>query len=310
MQITTPNDSRPDVPVSPYVGRFAPSPTGDLHLGSLLAAVGSYLDARWHGGRWLLRMEDLDTPRIVPGSADRILRTLELFGLHWDGPVIYQHQRSADYVAVVEQLRTRGLTFECSCSRRELAGGQEASGYRGTCRSGPTRSGATATRFRVDERSLVLFDDRVQGACRFELGKLGDFVIRRKDGIVAYQLAVVLDDGAQGVTDVVRGADLLPSTGWQIALQRTLSLPAPRYAHLPLVVAKNHAKLAKSRHSVPVDAAAATPTLAAVLHLLRHPPPPELQHDSPARLLEWARHSWNPRAFQGLHSVAAVTHGA
>jgi glutamyl-Q tRNA(Asp) synthetase len=296
------------VPAAPYVGRFAPSPTGDLHLGSLLAAVGSYLDARWHGGRWLVRIEDLDTPRVVPGSADRILHTLELFGLHWDGPVSYQHERVANYVAVVERLRASGLTFECSCSRRELAGGHEASGYPGTCRSGPTRSGATATRFRVDDRLLVLFDDRVQGACRLELGKLGDFVIRRKDGIVAYQLAVVLDDRAQGITDVVRGADLLPSTGWQIALQRALGLPAPRYAHLPLVVAQNREKLAKSSHSVPVDAAAAAPTLAAVLHLLRHPPPPELQRDSPARLLEWARHSWNPRAFHGLQSVAAATH--
>jgi len=288
-----------------YIGRFAPSPTGDLHLGSLLAAVGSYLDARHHGGQWLLRIEDLDTPRVVPGSADRILRTLEGFGLHWDGEVIYQSRRIPLYRAALEQLQAAGHTFECSCSRREL-GGTEDTGYPGTCRAGPTRRGVpTATRFRCADDSVVLFDDRIQGSCRFEQRELGDFVIKRKDEIIAYQLAVVVDDQAQHVSQVVRGADLLPSTGWQIALQRALGTVTTGYAHLPLVVEKNHEKLGKSRHSVPVEPALAGSYLTAVLRLLRQGLPPELENDKPSRLLEWAARNWSVKAFAGVRCVTA-----
>ena len=264
--------------------------------------MGSYLDARSHQGRWFVRIEDLDTPRVIPGSADRILRTLEQFGLQWDGPLVYQSARRELYLAAAEQLRAGGLTFECSCSRRELAHGEET-GYPGTCRAGPTRSGPTATRFRVNDQP-VRIDDRIQGPCRFDLAALGDFVIRRKDGIVSYQLAVVVDDAAQAITDVVRGADLLPSTAWQVALQRELRAAAPRYAHLPLVVEPNHEKLAKSRHSVPVEPAAAGATLRLVLHLLNHPPPPELEGAGPAQLLQWAQHSWNPQVLHGVRTVA------
>jgi glutamyl-Q tRNA(Asp) synthetase len=289
----------------PYIGRFAPSPTGDLHLGSLLAAVGSYLDARHHGGQWLLRIEDLDTPRVVPGSADRIMRTLEGFGMHWDGEVIYQSRRIPLYRAALERLEAGGHTFECSCSRREL-GGNEDTGYPGTCRAGPTRSGVpTATRFRCVADSVVLFDDRVQGPCRFEQRELGDFVIKRKDEIIAYQLAVVVDDQAQQVSNVVRGADLLPSTGWQIALQGALGSPTPGYAHLPLVLEKNHEKLGKSRHSVPVEPALASSCLTAVLRLLRQPFPAELENDTPTRLLAWAARNWSVEAFAGVRSVTA-----
>jgi glutamyl-Q tRNA(Asp) synthetase len=274
-------------------------------LGSLLAAVGSFLDARHYGGRWLVRMEDLDTPRIVPGSAARILTTLERFGLQWDGEVLYQSNRLAEYRAAIDKLTTEGHTFECSCSRREL-GERPGLGYPGTCRSGPTRRGLTSTRFRV-EPNLVLFDDRIQGTCRFELADLGDFVIKRRDGVVSYQLAVVVDDAAQHVTDVVRGTDLLPSTAWQMALQRALALPAPRYAHLPLVVEKTREKLAKSRHSVPVDPSAAGPQLAAVLGLLNQGAPAELERGPAAQILDWAVKSWNPQAFRALHSVIPVT---
>ncbi len=289
----------------PYVGRFAPSPTGDLHLGSLLAAVGSYLDARHHGGRWLLRIEDLDTPRVVPGSADRILRTLEGFGLHWDGTVTYQSERMPRYLEALDRLKAQGSTFECSCSRRELSGMEEA-GYPGTCRNGPTRAGVpTATRFRVADDRLVLFDDRVQGLCRFEQRELGDFVIKRKDGIVAYQLAATVDDGAQQVSDVVRGADLLPSTAWQIALQQALSLPTPAYAHLPLVVGPGNEKLGKSKYSVPVAAEYSSAYLTTVLRMLNHPPPAELERDSAGRLLAWAARNWKIGAFAGLRSVTA-----
>ena len=292
-------------PLRPYIGRFAPSPTGDLHLGSLLAAVGSYLDARHHGGRWLVRIEDLDTPRIVPGSAQRILRTLEGFGLHWDGDVIYQSQRSDAYVAALNQLESGGHTFQCSCSRRELAGNEDT-GYPGTCRNGPTRIGIpTATRFRVADGCVVFFDDRVQGNYRFGRPELSDIVIKRKDEIIAYQLAVTVDDAAQHVSNVVRGADLLLSTGWQIALQKALSLPSPSYAHLPLVVEQTQEKLGKSRHSVPVDPALASSYLTMVLRMLNHPPPAELVNDTPARLLAWAACNWNLGAFSGVRSVTA-----
>jgi glutamyl-Q tRNA(Asp) synthetase len=289
----------------PYIGRFAPSPTGDLHLGSLLAAVGSFLDARHHGGRWLVRIEDLDTPRVVPGSADRILRTLEGFGLHWDGDVIYQSRRVPAYAAALNQLESVGRTFQCSCSRRELVG-DEDSGYPGTCRNGPTRSGTpTSTRFRAGDSGVVLFDDRVQGNCRFGTRELSDIVIRRKDGIIAYQLAVIVDDAAQHVSHVVRGSDLLRSTAWQIALQRALSLPSPHYAHLPLVVEQTREKLGKSRHSVPVYPALASAYLTTVLRMLNHPPPPEFENDTPARLLAWAAGNWNLAALAGVRSVTA-----
>ncbi len=288
-----------------YRGRFAPSPTGDLHLGSLLAAVGSYLDARHHGGQWLVRMEDLDTPRVVPGSADRILRTLDAFGLHWNGDVIYQSQRSDIYRAALDQLQAAGCTFECSCSRRELSGNEET-GYPGTCRLGPTRSGVpTATRFRLPPEFVVLFDDAVQGKCRFHTPELGDCVIRRKDGIFAYQLAVVVDDALQHITNVVRGADLLESTAWQILLQQALELSTPSYAHLPLVVEQTHGKLSKSRHSVPVEPARAGVSLTTVLRMLNHPPPPELENGEPGRQLAWAAFNWNPGALAHVRSVTA-----
>ncbi|HVS77785.1 MAG TPA: glutamate--tRNA ligase family protein, partial [Steroidobacteraceae bacterium] len=175
-----------------------------MHLGSLLAAVGSFLDARCRGGRWLVRMEDLDRSRLVPGSADGILRTLEAFGLLWDGQVEYQSRRTALYAEALDSLRTRGLTFECSCSRRELA--TEESGYPGTCRQGPRKPGDTATRFRIDETQTLVFEDRFQGPIALDLARLGDPVVRRRDGIFSYQLAVIVDDARQGITDVVRGA--------------------------------------------------------------------------------------------------------
>lgn len=206
-----------------YVGRFAPSPTGSLHLGSLLAAVGSFVDARHHGGRWLVRMEDLDTARVIPGCADEMLRTLEAFGLTWDGTVEYQSRRKPHYLQALSELTARNLTFRCSCTRAERS---PQGGYPGTCRAGPRRAGPTATRFRVEDQR-VGFEDRIQGECSFDLRQLGDVVVRRRDGVFAYQLAVVVDDALQGVTDVVRGADLLDNTPWQLALQRALGLPTP-----------------------------------------------------------------------------------
>lgn len=288
-----------------YVGRFAPSPTGALHLGSLVAALGSFLDARHVGGRWLLRMEDLDSTRVIPGCSDEMLRTLEAFGLAWDGPVEYQSRRIPLYVESLQSLRSAGLTFECSCSRREL--GQSETGYPGTCRSGPTRScGSTATRFRIDD-GVVPFLDRIQGQCAVDLRALGDPVIVRRDGAFAYQLAVVVDDAAQGVSDVVRGADLLESTAWQIRLQQALGLPTPHYAHLPLVVEQTGSKLSKSRRALALDPNRAAPQLFAALMLLQQTPPAELEHAPPATLLAWAIRHWNLDTVHGRKKIVSFT---
>jgi glutamyl-Q tRNA(Asp) synthetase len=287
---------------SGYIGRFAPSPTGALHLGSLVAALGSFLDARKAGGRWLLRMEDLDTSRVIPGCSDDMLRTLEAFGLHWDGEVEFQSRRTALYAESLESLRAAGRTFECSCSRRELADLSET-GYPGTCRNAPARCGPTATRFRVNDPGLVSWMDQVQGNCQYEIGTLGDPVIRRRDGVIAYQLAVVVDDAAQGVSDVIRGADLLESTAWQMQLQNALKLPTPRYGHLPLIMEDALGKLAKSRRSLALDPTRAGDQLATALGLLNHPPPAELQHSSPDSLLAWATSQWNLDRFQSVKKI-------
>ena len=290
--------------VDRYVGRFAPSPTGSLHLGSLVAALGSYLDARHQGGRWQLRMEDLDTPRLVRGCADEILRTLECFGLTWDGEVTYQSRHVDRYAAAAAELRAGHFTFECSCSRR-LRAENEDRGYPGTCRDKPPTLSPTATRFRVDERQTLSFEDRFQGTCQFDLRAMGDVVIRRRDGIFAYQLAVVVDDAAEGMTHVVRGADLLASTAWQLCLQGALRLPTPSYAHLPLIVEPDGAKLAKSRRSVPLDAQRAAPLLLTALRLLRQSPPSGLELESPATVLEWSSAHWNPPAFHATRTLPA-----
>jgi glutamyl-Q tRNA(Asp) synthetase len=257
------------------VGRFAPSPTGPLHLGSLVAALGSWLFARSKGGRWLVRMEDLDTPRVVPGAADDILRTLERFGLTWDGEVVAQSSRIALYDSAFEDLLRRKGVYACACSRADLlraasapAPGEEdgissngdwsaagaAAVYPGTCRAGlPAGRAARAFRFRVPP-GVFTFEDLVFGPLSQDLEKtVGDFVVKRADGPYAYQLAVVVDDAAQGVTEVVRGADLLDSTARQIALQRALSLPTPSYAHLPLVLGADGKKLGKRDGALPLD---------------------------------------------------------
>jgi glutamyl-Q tRNA(Asp) synthetase len=268
----------------------------------VLAAVGSFLDARHHGGRWLVRIEDLDTPRLVPGSAAEILRTLESLHLFWDGGVTYQSTRLPLYAAALQQLRDAGRTFECSCSRQQLAPHGDT-GYPGTCRTGPHAPGPTATRFRVTAGGWAEFTDRIQGLHRQSLDAQGDVVIRRRDGLTAYQLAVVVDDAAQNITDIVRGADLLESTAWQIELQLALGHPAPRYAHLPVVTAADGGKLAKSRFSLPPDLSNPSQVLLQSLVLLRQRPPPDLGRLGPAEVLNWAILNWNPAL---LHQIAAV----
>ena len=290
---------RPAAAHPPYIGRFAPSPTGPLHLGSLLAALGSFLDARARGGRWLVRMEDLDRERVVPGCAAQMLKTLEAFGLYWDDAVEYQSERTEHYAGALSRLQAAGLTFECSCSRRELA---DEGGYPGTCRAGPRGAGPTATRFRVAARR-VAFLDRLQGACEFELAERGDVIVHRRDGVYAYQLAVVVDDAAQKVTDVVRGADLLDSTPWQIALQEALQLPPVGYAHLPLLTEPDGAKLAKSRRTIGLDPAQAPALLCGTLKLLRQAPPAKLELEPVGIILEWAIQHWRIAELQEIREV-------
>ena len=294
-----------DKSAEPGTGRFAPSPTGALHLGSLATATASFLDARHDGGRWLLRMEDLDRGREVPGAADGILRDLESLGFWWDGPVIYQSQRLPLYQEAVAVLKARGLAYPCSCTRRDLGATDDAGGYPGTCRAGAQRPGATAMRFRADLSPVGPFVDRLQGPLDVDPSALGDPIIRRRDGIYAYQLAVVVDDANQGVTDVVRGSDLLPSSCWQRSLQRALGLPEPRYAHLPLVCEPDGAKLSKSARTVGLQGGSGTERLWRVLALLRQSPPPALTQAALPELWAWAISHWRPGALCGVASLPA-----
>lgn len=253
---------------TPYRGRFAPSPTGPLHLGSLLAAWGSWLMARSAGGQWLIRIEDVDRLREVAGAADLQLWTLAKFGLESDGTVVRQSQRNAVYQAAMDQLIATRAAFECHCSRQALA---SDTGIHRRCVAGRPRN-EPSFRFRVPQPSVVTFDDRIEGTCTQDVATVaGDFVLRRADGFWAYQLAVVVDDAAQGVTDVVRGADLLVSTPRQILLQRALGLPTPRYAHLPLLLDPDGRKLSKSLACAPVDAADPLPALRLVWDALGQP---------------------------------------
>ncbi len=243
-----------------YRGRFAPSPTGDLHLGSLLAAFGSWVRARQAGGRWLVRVEDLDPPREVPGAARRQLDTLTAFGLVPDEEVVWQGRRSGLYEDALARLLQEGTAFFCHCSRTDLAA---MGGVHRACVA-PQPRPDPAVRLRVPDGSVVAFDDAIRGRIRQDVAhEVGDFVLKRADGFWAYQLAVVVDDAAQGITEVVRGADLLESTPRQILLQRALRLPTPAYAHLPLVLGADGRKLSKADAARPVDAADPLPALRA-----------------------------------------------
>ncbi|MDH3318939.1 MAG: tRNA glutamyl-Q(34) synthetase GluQRS [Betaproteobacteria bacterium] len=241
-----------------YVGRFAPSPTGPMHFGSLVAALASYQEARAAHGKWLVRLDDLDQPRTQPGAADQILRALEQLGFEWDGPLLVQSSRLERYHAVLDELTRRGLAYPCSCTRRELEDSALAIDgariYPGTCRYG-LAPGKAARAIRLRTHSAPIgFADAIQGWLEQRVEKeVGDFVLLRADGIIAYQLAVVLDDMDQGVTDVVRGADLLDSTARQIHLQRLLGARTPRYAHLPVALNASGEKLSKQTGARPLD---------------------------------------------------------
>jgi glutamyl-Q tRNA(Asp) synthetase len=240
-----------------YVGRFAPSPTGPLHFGSLVAALASYLEARAAGGKWLLRIEDLDPPREVPGASDEILRALERLGLDWDGPVHHQSARHARYAEVLDDLLRRGFAYPCACTRKELEDSalavDGARVYPGTCRGGLGGRAARAVRLRTHD-APISFEDAIQGSIEQRVeSAVGDFVLRRADGWWAYQLAAVVDDMDDRVTHVVRGADLLDSTARQIHLQRLLGARTPRYAHVPVVLNAEGEKLSKQTGARPID---------------------------------------------------------
>ena len=257
-------------------GRFAPSPTGPLHFGSLVAALASWLDVRHAGGQWLVRIEDVDETRTVPGAADDILRTLESFGLRWDGEVAWQSRRKPLYAAALERLRAARLAYRCRCSRREIADsglrGIEGAVYPGTCRAlGLDAAAAGADRF-VVPAGRVEFVDRVQGPVAQDVSlEVGDFVLKRRDRLHAYQLAVVVDDAEQGITDVVRGADLLQSTPRQILLQRALGYATPRYLHFPVAANSAGEKLSKQTLAAPADPSRAPQLIAAGLAFLGQP---------------------------------------
>jgi len=294
-----------------YVGRFAPSPTGPLHMGSLLAAVIGWLDARAHGGRWLLRVEDVDRPREVAGTREEILLALEAHGLYWDGPVVRQSERTVAYGEALSALERAGALFRCTCTRRQV----RASGgvYPGTCRDlGRALAGDGTLRVRVGTASIS-FVDRLVGPVRQDLDReVGDFVVRRRDGLIAYQLAVVVDDAASGVTDVVRGMDLLASTPRQIHLQRSLGLPTPRYLHHPVLSAPEGPKLSKQTGAAAVDRERPGDNLGRVLTALGHAPPDALRGAPPQTLLAWAQEqvcvdalSTRPRSTEALKPRAS-----
>lgn len=312
-----------------YRGRFAPSPTGPLHFGSLVAALGGYLDAKHHHGTWLVRMEDLDKPRCIPEAADDILRTLETYGLHWDEAVLYQSRRSPAYEDALQQLKDIGAVYPCSCTRKEIADsalqGIEGPVYPGTCRNGiPAGREARAWRVKTNidtfarpepveghseypavhcssfdklrtNGSMITFDDALQGHIAQDLERdIGDFVVKRADGLFAYQLAVVVDDAMQGITHIVRGADLLLSTPRQIYLQKLLGLPTPEHWHLPIVVNAQGEKLSKQTLAHPIEKNKVSETLFAALEFLRQQPPAELKSGKAEEILDWAIAHWRP----------------
>ncbi|WP_456954686.1 tRNA glutamyl-Q(34) synthetase GluQRS [Lysobacter sp. HA35] len=277
---------------SGYRGRFAPSPTGDLHAGSLLAALGSWLFARRAGGRWLVRVEDVDTPREAPGAAQRQLDALKAFGLHADEPVEFQSDRYALYRAALEDLADRGLAFPCWCSRSDLAA---SGGVHRACVRAPDANRSPAIRLRVADETRVRFDDDLLGPQVQDVDvEVGDFVLYRADGLSAYQLAVVVDDAAQDITHVVRGADLLDSTPRQILLQRALGLSTPGYAHLPVVVDEEGRKLSKSLASNPVDPRDPLPALHRAWKALGQVALQHSSDDTPRGWLERAVAAFDP----------------
>ena len=278
-----------------YVGRFAPSPTGPLHLGSLICALATYLDARANGGSWLVRMEDLDPPREIPGAADSILNSLKAHGLHWDQQVLWQSQRHEAYAAVAAQLLASGMAFYCACSRAQLA--QHNNIYQGHCRNRKLPADTPAAlRVRVEGDTAISVSDHLQAPLQEDVAcAVGDFIIRRRDRLYAYQLAVVVDDAYQGINQVLRGSDLYDSTPRQIYLQQLLALPTPTYTHIPVITNGKGQKLSKQTHAPALDDNQAIDNLRLALRFLgQSPPAPQVQRLD--LLLQHAVEHWQIRA--------------
>lgn len=277
---------------TPYIGRFAPSSSGPLHFGSLLAALASFLDARAHGGQWLMRIEDIDPPREVAGAAEAILHCLRAHGLEWDGDVLYQSQRIPVYRHICAQLIEQRFAFYCTCSRLDLAAYRGI--YSGRCRQCFVKPAQPfSLRLLADDIDIGV-DDRIQTAFTENIARdVGDFVIYRKENLPAYQLAVVIDDAAQNVTHIVRGSDLLESTARQIFLQQRLGLPTPQYAHIPVIANSQHQKLSKQTLARALDSTKAAENLLASLEFLQQPLPPESARQSISTILQWAVTHWD-----------------
>ncbi len=281
---------------SSYIGRFAPSPSGPLHFGSLVAAVGSYLQAKSQQGKWLVRIEDIDPPREVAGASEDILATLVAYGLVWDGDVIYQSQQTPHYEAVLATLNQQDLSYACACTRKLIK--QQGGLYLGNCRNKNLAIAGNALRINVAKlaQPITHFYDQLQGDITLDVQHTDeDFIIKRKDGLYAYNLAVSIDDINQGITQVVRGADLLPATGKQLSLYQLLTKPAPSYIHLPLVVTEPGVKLSKQNHALAIDKQKPVPTLLKALSFLGHQVPEHVDKSSCATILNWAVQNWHLR---------------
>ena len=288
-------------PSSGYVGRFAPTPSGPLHFGSLVAALASYLDARAHQGQWLLRVEDIDAPRCVPGAADNILQTLEDYGLWWDASVCYQSQQTLHYQAALEQLQAQSLVFFCTCSRSQLKGHDI---YPGTCRTRLTRDQQQdcSCRIRVPDQELCFADLILPSYTENLASQVGDFILQRKDGPYAYQLAVVVDDAMQGITHVIRGADLYTQTTRQIFLQQSLGLITPVYGHIPLILNDQGQKLSKQNLAKAIGAKQAPELLTQAIQRLGQALPQELFNAPVAEQLAWTITAWDRSKIPALEA--------
>ncbi|MDR7088199.1 tRNA glutamyl-Q(34) synthetase GluQRS [Cellvibrio fibrivorans] len=302
-----PDSPSPGTEGSGYIGRFAPSPSGPLHFGSLVSALASYLDAKANGGKWLVRMEDLDPPREQPGAASTILKTLDDHGLHWDGEIVYQSQRSQAYEACLDALLQARFAYYCTCSRQDLTamGGI----YDGRCRNRPVDSHHQICSLRLKlydlpdrpTAEIIQFDDLIQGTQVQNLRtQAGDQILKRRDGFYAYQLAVVVDDIAQGITHIIRGSDLLEVTGRQLFFFDLLGAPLPQFGHVPLAIQPNGQKLSKQNHAKAIDGKLASKNLWRGLEFLGQNPPADLADASTSECLDWALHNWQRQAVQGL----------
>ncbi len=295
-----------------YLGRFAPSPTGPLHFGSLIAAIASFCEAKAHNGQWLVRMEDLDKPREIKGAADTILHQLETFGFEWHGAVIYQSQREDFYTEILDQLKNKQLVYPCTCTRKEIADSTQKFGIDGiiypkTCLDHPLKANVPNA-WRIKTNSVEIgFNDAIQGEIKQILSQdVGDFILKRADGLFAYQLAVVADDAAQGITHIVRGADLLDSSPRQIYLQRLLGYSTPHYAHVPVASNAAGEKLSKQTLAKSLDTGIATQLLFDALDFLGQQPPVEIKNASLEEVWRWAIIHWNITRVPKQRAISAL----